>query len=352
MPALLQSLPPSAEAYGAAQRAEIGAAVAALLRVWRRMSGDDLDDSWLALAPRMLQILDLAQERVTAGSLQFIPTVLDQTGQTVREPEYAVAPATLAGTAGDGRPTESLMYGAVTHTKTEIAAGATITAALAAGGKFLTTAAGTVLSDTGRTAEKMVGHSRHVTRYVRMLSPPSCGRCIQLAGESSARTAFQRHPRCDCRSIPVTESVAGDFTVHRHAYLDSLDDAQLAKALGSRANARAYRDGADFDQLINAYRKGVRSAQVYSERITYTTEGTTVRGVAFRAMDAAGLAGRVQRTAGERYRRATSFRLMPETIYSRAATREQALSMLRTYGWLRPDQPIFRVTGGVATRVR
>jgi hypothetical protein len=350
---LLQTLPRSAETYSHAQRTEIGAAVTALLRTWLRM-GEDFDAAWLDLAPRMLQVLDVAQERITAGALDYIPTVLAETGQRVRDLEYDIPTDTLVGTAGDGRPTGSLLYGGVTHAKQQIAAGATTTMALAAGGRFLTAAAGTVLSDTGRTAEKMAGHSRHVTRYVRMLSPPSCGRCIQLAGRPQGwrwATAFQRHPECDCRSIPVSEAIAGDFTVDRDAYLDSLDDAQLAKALGSKDNAQAWRDGADFDQIINAYRKGISQAQVYSERVKYTIEGTTRRGTALRAMDAAGLVNRLHRPRGERYFRTTALRLMPETIYARAANREQALAMLRTHGWIQ-DRPLFRVTDGVATRVR
>lgn len=346
----IQALPSSASEYSRTQRAEIAAALVALRRAWRRM-GPDFDPSWLRVGPRLIRVLDVAQERVAAGALEYIPAVLAETGQAVRDPAYEVDPAALVGTAGDGRPTESLLYGAVTHAKASVAAGAAPAVALAGGARFLTLAAGTVLSDTGRTAEKMAGHSRHVARYVRMLAPPSCGRCIQLAGMSSGKTAFRRHPGCDCRSIPVTESIAGDLAVDRHAYLDSLDDAELAKALGSKANAQAYRDGADFDQLINAYRKGVKSAQVYSERITYTHEGTSARGLAYRAMDAAGLVeGAVRRPPG-RYRRSTAFRLMPETIYARAANREQAQQMLRTYGWIRPEQPSFRVTDGIATRV-
>lgn len=351
MVAGLPTLPPSAEEYGRTQRTEIQAALTALLRLWRRM-GDDFDPSWLEVGPQMIGVLDLAQQRVATGSLEFIPAVLAETGQPVRAPEYDIDPAELAGTAGDGRPTESLLYGAVAHAKESVATGASAPAALARAQPFLTMAAGTALSDTGRTAEKMAGHSRHVSQYVRMLAPPSCARCIQLAGVSSAKAAFRRHPRCDCRSIPVTESVAGDFTVDRHAYLDSLDDTRLAKALGSKANAQAYRDGADLDQLVNAYRKGIKSAQVYSERISYTTEGTTKRGAAFRAMNAAGLVGRTVKLPGQRYSRTTIPRLMPETIYARAANREQALQMLRTYGWIRPTQPVLRVTDGVATRVR
>ena len=59
---LAQSLPPSAEAYGADQRSEIGAAVSAARRLWRRM-GADFDPSYAAIEPDLLRVTDLAQSR-------------------------------------------------------------------------------------------------------------------------------------------------------------------------------------------------------------------------------------------------------------------------------------------------
>jgi hypothetical protein len=248
--------------------------------------------------------------------------VLDDLGMSGRAPEYEMAPDALVGTAGDGRPTDTLAYGAVAHAKTAVAAGAPVAVALAQGGQFLTLAAGTALSDTGRSAEKVAGHSRRVAWYVRMLNPPSCGRCVILAGQqTTARQAFLRHPGCDCRNIPATESIAKDLTVNPAEYLDSLDDDALARALGSKANAQAYRDGADSIQLVNAYRRkgSVRAAQTFDGRVKYTTEGVTRSGIAGRAMRRSGVTGP---------------RLMPETIYARAANRDEAISMLRNYGWI------------------
>lgn len=155
-----------------------------------------------------------------------------------------------------------------------------------------------------------------------MLQPPSCGRCVILAGKRvSTREPFLRHPGCDCRHIPASESVAEDLSVNPAEYLDGLSDDELAKALGSRANAQAWRDGADPAQLINAYRRSgaVRAAQVYDRRVKYTTEATTRRGWAHSRMGA----GR---------RRAP--RLMPESIYQIATSRDEALRLLRLYGWI------------------
>jgi hypothetical protein len=300
--------------------------------------GDDFDASWARLEPGILTVLDTAQERVASGAVEYIPAVLAETGQLVRPPSYQVDPWRLVGTSGDGWGTDSLAYGAVIRAKEAIGAGASIAQALHRGGTYLTTATGTMLSDTRRTAERMAGASRGVTLWVRMLEPPSCGRCIQLAGKETRNpVAFQRHPRCDCRNIPTTENLAGSMVTDPREYLDGLSDRELARALGSQSNARAYRDGADHNQLINAYRhKGdVRSAQVYGQNVKYTTEGVTRRGQAYRAMRRAGYAqGQTDvRAKGARYFRAKAPRLMPESIYQIATDPADARRLLRLYGW-------------------
>lgn len=320
----LQSLPPSAEVYGREQRAEIGAAVSSLRRTWARM-GDDFDASWVRLGPRLLLTLDQAQERVSQGAREYVPAVLSDTGQHVGVPSYQFDPGALIGVAGDGRATDTLAYQAVVGVKSAVGKGASVSQALELGGRFLTSAAGTLLSDTARTVEKVDAHSRGVTTFVRMLEPPSCGRCVILAGQvSHSSDAFDRHPKCDCRNIPVTENIAGDFLTDPRAHLDGLSDDELARSLGSSANAQAYRDGADMSQLVNAYRASgdVRPAQIYGRSVKYTTEGTTKHGAY----------GRAARAAGRNP--AKSPRLMPESIYSIATDRADSIRLLRLYGWI------------------
>jgi hypothetical protein len=167
-----------------------------------------------------------------------------------------------------------------------------------------------------------------------MLTPPSCGRCVILAGkETTASTAFDRHPRCDCRNIPQVEAIDSDLTVDAKAYLESLDDEELAHSLGSKANAEAFRDGADPAQLINAYRRsgGVSTAQQYSHTVKYTTTGTSSRGLAYRAMSQM----RANQRLDARGRSIiTTRRLMPESIYQIAKDRADAQRLLRLYGWI------------------
>jgi len=329
----LQSLPPSAAEYATVQRREAGAAVSAVLRLWRRMTGD-FDASWVDVGPQILATMDRAQERIATGALAYVPAVIGDTGQRLYAPTYDVEPTALVGTAGSGAPTEVLAYSAVVQAKTAVADGATAAQALAVGATYLSTATGTLLSDTGRTAEKMAGNARRVTWYVRMLTPPSCGRCVILAGkETTARTAFLRHPGCDCRNIPQVEAVDGDLTTDPKAYLESLGDDNLARSLGSKANAQAFKDGADPAQLINAYRRSgsVSTAQQYGRTVKYTTTGTSSRGLAYRAMSQM----RANQRLDARGRNViTTRRLMPESVYQIAKDPADARRLLRLYGWI------------------
>lgn len=330
---MLQTLPPTAQRYGRTQRREIAAATSAALRLWGRM-GPEFDASYVQIERQLWAVMDTAQQRVTAGALAYIPAVLDETGQRNPEPDYEVPERTLVGTSGDGLGTDTLAYGAVTHAKRSVAAGGSPTTALAQGGQYLSAAMGTLLSDTGRTAEKMASQARRVTGYVRMLQTPSCGRCIILAGKwSRSSEAFDRHPRCDCRNIPASENVAGDMTTDPSTYLDSLDEDELRHALGSRANAQAYTDGADVNQLVNAYRRSgsVQKAQQYGRSIKYSYEGATRRGQAHFAMSSM----RANQRLDARGRNiVVTRRLMPESIYGIAKNRADAQRLLRLYGWI------------------
>jgi len=330
----LQQLPAAALSYSAFQRAEIQAALAAATRLWRRM-GSDFDASYARLEPSLLAVLFSAQERVADGALAYIPDAL---GDAAPDPIYKSAGSRFVGVAGDGMPVASMAYGAVIHAKQAVAAGLEQGAALARAGQFLNLSAGTMLSDTGRAAEKVSGGAHRVRHYVRMLNPPSCGRCVILAGKTTTqREAFDRHPGCDCRNVPSAEDTGDDSRTDPHAYLSELSPAEQDRALGSKANGQAFRDGADMNQIINAYRKsgGVRPAQIHGVNIKYTREGTTRRGYAYWQMSQAEY---VKKQGvfkdNSMYFRLKSPRLMPESIYSIAKDQDDAKRLLKLYGWI------------------
>jgi len=334
---MLQQLPEAALSYSALQRGEIGAALAATSRLWRRM-GTDFDGSYARFESSLLAVLFTAQERVADSALAYVPAVLDEVEGGAPDPLYESSGARFVGVAGDGLPVASMAYGAVIHAKQGVATGLEPAVALAKAGQFLNLAAGTMLSDTGRAAEKVSGGAHRVRLWTRMLNPPSCGRCVVLAGKTTShQTPFLRHPGCDCRNVPSTENTGDDVRTDPHAYLSELSSAEQDRVLGSAANGQAFRDGADMNQLINAYRKkgAVRAGQVNGQGVKYTREGTTRRGHAYWSMSEAQYVKEqgVFRD-GSKYYRVKSPRLMPETIYQIAKDQDDAKRLLKLYGWV------------------
>lgn len=348
----LQAIPDVATAYLGRSEQRRTALVQRLRVAWGRM-GDDFAASFVDIAPQVLATANAAQAAAVDDALHYIPAVLAATGQrTLDRPSGQVDAGAFVGTAGDGRPTETLLYGAVTHSKEAVASGATTSTALNSGWKYLELAATTMLSDTSRAAEELASGIRPVTGFVRMLTPPSCGRCVVLAGKHYKRNqGFLRHPRCDCRHIPASEGLAGDLTTDPRAFLDGLSPDDLRKALGSEANATAYRDfGADPFQIINSYRArpiveagkplrysgSLRTAQIYGRDVKYSTEAMTKRGLAYKQMQTVRTLSREPSAArGETQRVVFAPRLMPESIFQIAgANQSRALQMLRDHGWI------------------
>lgn len=193
---LTQSLPRSAEVYAAEQRSEIAAAVAAVRRQWRRVRTADIDASYAQVERTILAIVTTAQTRVAVGAQDYIPAVLEETGQVAAVAASArVSTSPLVGVAGDGRPVDSLLYRSVIGAKVAIGNGSSAGTALLERGKWLSMTVGTLLSDTGRQSESLAMGVRPVGGYVRMLNPPSCSRCVVLAGRWYLKSAgFARHP--------------------------------------------------------------------------------------------------------------------------------------------------------------
>lgn len=359
----------SAEHYREQQRLTV-ATLVATRRAWGRMA-PDFDASWRAVGPRLMVLTSAAQLGAARSGVAYVPRVLAETGIT-DDPVGEVNPRGFAGVAGDGRPLDSLLYGAVTTAKTAAATQAP-PEALARGGRWLDKAVQTAVADAGRVAVGVgIAARPALTGYVRMLNPPSCSRCAVLAGEwYRFNEGFLRHPRCDCRHIPASESMAGDLTTDPRAYFDSLSESEQRRIF-TNSGAQAIRDGADLGQVVNARRgatgltpaggrltraeqqmlRGGRDigqlqrTDVYGRQVFVTTEGTTRRGLAGQRL--AERTGYVTEDAGQVLRntrggrtlrdatrqRARAPRLMPESIYEIAEDREDAIRLLRRYGYI------------------
>lgn len=162
------------------------------------------------------------------------------------------------------------------------------------------------------------------TNFVRVLVPPSCDRCTVLAGRIYRDLeGFARHPGCDCQHWPVSDWAKAEA-------LGLVTDPMVAFERGqvrglSQADERAIRDGADMQAIVNAKRGGGRRPKGMTNAITADIFGRTVK---------ATLEGTTKRGAWRRLHPDLPIRLRPESIYEYAKDREDALRLLRLYGYL------------------
>lgn len=299
----------AASNYETQQRIGAVAAVTAS-RLWARM-GDDFDTGWASIERPLVSVVTEAQTVAAATSTRYLERVIYETGD-VDLPAGEIRPEAFAGTAGDGRALSGLMFGAVTSAKNAIAAGATVAEALAVGGRQLRMTTLTAVADAQREATSAgIAVRPAIGGWVRMLNLPSCSRCIILAGKWFRwNEGFQRHPRCDCRHIPSSESIAGDMTTDPYAAFESMSREEQDAKFG-RSEARAIRDGGDIFRVVNVQSRGLGTA-----------------------------------SAARRY--GTPSRLTVDDIYRQAGTRTNAIRMLTQEGYITGPQ----VAGGniVGTR--
>ncbi|MHC6592418.1 hypothetical protein ACYSM9_07370 [Arthrobacter sp. C152] len=276
-------------------------------RFWRKLNPADLSGSWV----RSLAGLQPAMEQI-----QFQAAVLggDYGASTLAEqglyeaPKSFLNPVGFVGSAPDGRSLSGLLYSPVTQVKSALGAGHPPARALAVGRAVLDRNVQTMVADTGRAAASVDIVARPRIGYVRMLTPPSCARCVVLAGKFFRwNTGFQRHPRCDCRHIPSRENTAGDHTTDPYEYFRSLSGEDQDRIF-TKAGANAIRDGADVFQVVNS-RRGLQPGGLV------TKEGTSRAG---------------------NFGRGRPPRLTPEGIYSQGLSREETLKLLERNGYILP----------------
>jgi len=294
--------PDASVRYYRIQRAATDSVVRRARALWRDVDLANLDGSWRArVGKRMNGLVSAGQALIADGADAYLDDVLDELGIDTSS-AADVAAAGFAGLASDGRSLDGLLYEPIIRTK--IAVSTRSQTPMASGEASLIRIVTTQLQDASRASVAAgIAARPQVTGYVRMLNPPSCGRCSVLAGKRFRwNTGFQRHPHCDCRHIPTDESIAGDLTTDPRAYFDSLSESDQARYF-TKGRAAAIREGADIGQVVNAQR---------GMTIAGTTREGTVRGRA---------RGRT--------------RLMPERIMVEAHSRADAIATLREHGYLR-----------------
>lgn len=284
--------------HAAAQSGIARRAAADMAALWKQIDPANIGASWRMLIPRALNTLALAQITAASGADRYTGSVLGTEDAAGR-----ILPSGFAGVASDGRPLGTLLQLPAITSLERIGAGGTVARSLTSGGYQLDMITRTQVADAGRVAVGVTITARpHATGYVRLVVGKTCARCLMLAGRRySWNAGFKRHPRCDCRHVPVAEDVPGDIMTSPQAAFDALSRADQDRVFG-QAGAQAIREGADMSRVVNA-RRGVQTA---ADGRLYTTEA-----------------------AGRRPR------LMPEQIYREAGDdRAEAVRLLRLHGYL------------------
>lgn len=338
-------------------------------RLWRALDPRQLD-TWIASVARLTTLVTAAQLRQASTADEYVDAVLKEQGETLDSAGDVVANS-LVGISSDGRSLSSLLFHPVITTKQAIGQGSSVDAAMALGQAHLDAILRTEVSDAGRVADGLAVTSRSGARWVRVLYGETCSRCAVLAGRIYRWQAdFERHPQCDCYAVPTTsedDALKAGIMVDPKKYFESLSREEQDKIFTVNG-AQAIRDGADIGQVVNVrrgangmapagarltreeramYRGRLEPVKVFGRDVYATTEGTTRRGLygqraarrgsQFQTESAETVTrrsrnGDVQRTV-QRNRIQTP-RLMPESIYQLATSREDAIRLLRLYGYI------------------
>lgn len=298
----MQAAEKAAQEHYAARQRLVAAAAQASATQWAGVDPSAIATSWLARLPTTLTFVSGAQMAAARPAQGYVATVLAAQG-AASTADLVASPLALAGIASDGRPLASLLYQPVVATLLAIKQGAPVDRALATGGANLDLLVRTQVADAGRVADLVAAAAEpKVTGYVRVLVPPSCSRCIILAGRVYEwNQGFLRHPRCDCIHIPRVQTKASGLTFSPQAHFKALSTEQQDDTFG-KAGAQAIRDGGDISKVVN------------SRRGMYVAGGRRL----------------TREAAGKRPR------LMPEQILAEAkGDRAEALRLLRLHGYLR-----------------
>lgn len=309
----MASIPPAIEHHYGLVREQEARALAVATRHWHRLGPNWIADAWRERIPTVAAAVTDAQRTAAASALVSGALALGEQGQWAA-PDGLVDPDAFAGLAADGRSLKTLLRAPAITTRTLIADGMEPAQALAAGGRQLSMMVLTEIADAGRGAAGVQIAARPRTGYVRMLNPPSCSRCVVLAGRFYRwNQGFLRHPRCDCKHVPTmvtdqAEAFAEGLIDDPYEAFNRMSEAEQNRVF-TNAGAQAIRDGADMYQVVNA-RRGMKY------RGAFTTEGTSKHG----------WAGQILRKGQKR--------MTPETIYRLNPNREQAVEALRAQGYI------------------
>lgn len=251
-------------------------------RQWRTMR--TLDD-WPKVATRLTVMV---QANMVAAARFASTEAVAALGS-----EAMVVPGAWGRVASDGRPLDSLLYSGVVHARSLYGSGRTDEQIMQAGLAWMQSVIGTQVQDVARSASGTVTTATDGAGWIRYVNVPCCQRCAVLAGKwFKWNKGFRRHPNCGCIHRPARSR---DIPPGWSQQISDTDIHDLTEA-----QRKALTEGADRMRVLNAY----RNSNSTSERLAM-----------HRSAERGGI-------------------LTPEGIYARATTREEAIELLRRYGYL------------------
>ena len=294
-----------------------------VVRTWRARDKDIPYWDGVSLAlPSLADIVTEGQYEAAVRAGEFMPLVLEAQGGVLTEE---------MNPAGYLSPTEYVEYGLSTGPAKALQAkanGASDEYMDALTTFMLNRFTRTLVEDSGREAVLGQGLVEPgVTYYYRKLQTPSCNRCAILVGRPYKKDAsFLRHPQCDCQSIPAVDR-------------DPTEDFNIVEAIRKGSVTGFNKDeidaivnqGADINQITNAKRNKLYTADLFGQKVQARREGSTVRGLAGQRLKAKYGAEKVQ---GNRYRVSRVPRMTPKEIYKQADNQTQLVSMMRENGYI------------------
>lgn len=169
-----------------------------------------------------------------------------------------VVPEAFGGTTVSGAPLGRVLEYPTMRVWALIESGADTATATKVGTATLARIVNNEVVQAGVDAEAagIVG-DESVGGFTRLAVPPACNRCIILAGSWwEWNEGFQRHPKCDCRHVPVADAAnIKDVSIDPYRYFDSLSKPEQDRVF-TAGDARAIREGGDIFRVVNA-RKGM-----------------------------------------------------------------------------------------------
>jgi hypothetical protein len=245
---------PIVEHYRMLQYLELVAKTAAR-RKWQQINALRIKESWAEAVVTLEPLLAKLQLRAALSAVDAMDDALAIQGVAV-EPLWTVNPASF------GQVNTRALFDPAISAVTKVAGGMIPMEALRIVRTQLDRTVSGMISGSGNEAAQIEIAARPKVKYVRMCNPPSCHRCIILAGRVyNWNQGFERHPHCDCRHVPTTigdqaEALANGLIDDPVRVFDQMDEKQIAaleRALG-KPSVAALRAGADWSQVVNAKR--------------------------------------------------------------------------------------------------